>query len=116
MENLILAVIKIQNPNSDKFMIIFFILAAIIVGVYTTRVNINNQNSPKVTESVTVIRKINSRDKYRRRICYLRVEFDDGKKLWMNVEPEVFDRIEKGETGKLTHQGTLFIDYVGTGF
>ena len=100
------------------FPIFFLAVFGLVIGIITaslvqsSRKNRQNNNSPRVTSEATVVTKRthvwgdHSRTDY-----YVTFQFESGDRLELEIPHNQFGYLVEGDKGKLTFQGTRFLEF-----
>ena len=97
------------------FSALIFILVAVIIMttlVQNSRKKRQNDNSPRLTSEATVVTKRthvwgdHSRTDY-----YVTFQFESGDRLELEIPHNQFGYLVEGDKGKLTFQGTRFLEF-----
>lgn len=97
------------------FSALIFILVAVIIMttlVQNSRKKRQNDNSPRLTSEATVVTKRthvwgdHSRTDY-----YITFQFESGDRLELEIPHNQFGYLVEGDRGKLTFQGTRFLEF-----
>ncbi len=103
------------------FPIMFFVVFALFIAVFVTTLvksakkNHINNNSPRLTSEAEVVTKRtkvwgdHSHTNY-----YATFQFESGDRLELEVPHDRFGYLVEGDKGKLTFQGTRFLDFQRT--
>ena len=100
------------------FPIIFFVMFALVFGliisvlVRSAKQNHKNNNSPRITAEATVVTK---RTKvwgdHSHTVYYATFQFESGDRLELEIPHSQFGYLVEGDKGKLTFQGTRFLEF-----
>ena len=94
---------------------VVFALAIFIIGgtiVQNLKQNHKNNNSPRITSDATVVTK---RTKvwgdHSHTVYFATFQFESGDRLELEIPRNRFGYLVEGDRGKLTFQGTRFLDF-----
>lgn len=96
------------------FMIVFALVLGIIIAtiVQNARKNRKNDNSPRVSSEATVVTKRTQvRGDHAHTWYYVTFEFESGDRLELEIPHSRFGYLVEGDRGKLTFQGTRFLEF-----
>lgn len=100
------------------FPMLTFLFFAIFIGtfifiIYTNvKKGIKNNNSPRLTSSVTVLdKRMKVWGDHSRTTYYITFEVESGDRMELEVPDNEYGLIVEGDKGKLTFQGTRFLEF-----
>lgn len=102
----------------DVFPVLFLLVFALIFGcivmtlVQKSRESRKNNNSPRVTsQSEVVTKRTQVRGDHAHTTYFATFQFESGDRLELEVPSSHFGYLVEGDKGKLTFQGTRFLDF-----
>ena len=96
------------------FLAMFGLVFGMIVGnlVKGAKQNHKNNNSPRVTSEATVVAKrTHVRGDHAHTTYYATFQFESGDRLELMIPYNQFGYLVEGDRGKLTFQGTRFLEF-----
>ena len=92
------------------FLLVIFIIGGTIL--QNLKQNHSNNNSPRVTAEATVVTKrTHVRGDHARTTYYATFQFASGDRLELMIPYDHFGYLVEGDKGKLTFQGTRFLEF-----
>lgn len=92
------------------FLLVFGIIAGTLV--QNMKRNRKNDNSPRVSSEATVVTKrTNVRGDHAHTWYYATFQFESGDRLELEIPYDRFGYLVEGDKGKLTFQGTRFLEF-----
>ena len=99
-------------PIMFLFAFVFVFGTVISVFVRSAKQNRINNNSPKVTSEVTVVAKrTHVRGDHAHTTYFATFQFTSGDRLELQIPYNQFGYLVEGDNGKLTFQGTRFLEF-----
>lgn len=102
----------------NVFPVMFFLVFALVFGIIVAtlvqkgRESRKNDNSPRVTsQSEVVTKRTQVRGDHARTTYFATFQFESGDRLELEVPHNQFGYLVEGDKGKLTFQGTRFLDF-----
>ena len=96
------------------FLIMFCFVFGMIVSavVKSARQNRANNNSPRIsTEAAVVAKRTQVRGDHAHTIYFATFQFESGDRLELEIPHDRFGYLVEGDNGKLSFQGTRFLDF-----
>ena len=96
------------------FFLVFGLVLAILVGslVQSARRNRQNNNSPRITsEAEVVTKRTHVWGDHSHTDYYATFQFESGDRLELEIPHDRFGYLVEGDRGKLTFQGTRFLEF-----
>ena len=96
------------------FFLVFGLVLAILVGslVQSARRNRRNNNSPRITsEAEVVTKRTHVWGDHSHTDYYATFQFESGDRLELEIPHDRFGYLVEGDRGKLTFQGTRFLEF-----
>ena len=105
----------------EFFFIPFFLMFALVFGLIvatlfkSAKQNHKNNNSPRVTsQAVIVAKRTHVRGDHAHTTYFATFQFESGDRLELMIPYNQFGYLVEGDRGKLTFQGTRFVDFERT--
>jgi len=110
-----------HNVISQLFPVFFLLVFGLVIGIFASTLvkqgkqNRKNNASPRITSDAAVVTKRtrvwgdHSRTDY-----YVTFQFESGDRLELEIPHDRFGYLVEGDKGKLTFQGTRFLDFQRT--
>lgn len=102
----------------NVFPIVFFFMFCFVFGmiistlVKDAKQNRKNNNSPRLTVEATVVAKrTHVRGDHAHTTYFATFQFASGDRMELNIPRDRFGYLVEGDKGKLTFQGTRFLDF-----
>ena len=96
------------------FLAVFGLVIGAFVGVLVKGIKTNRKNNaaPRITAEATVVtRRTQVRGDHAHTTYFATFQFESGDRLEMQIPDDRFGYLVEGDKGKLTFQGTRYLDF-----